>query len=133
MSKKARQMADGNYNFLELRQLWKQGGFTLEECITQMLYAMVRFDKRRTQLDLQLMAYQPLEEEFEGLQSYEALQSHAESNELLKAMQKDKSAAYKAMDFALDHYATLELRFIQMERECEEMIRNLDTKSSHLN
>ncbi len=98
-----------------------------------MLYAMIRFDKRRTQLDLKLMPYQSIGEEFENLQSYEDLQSQAESDELLKAMQKDKSAAYKAMDFALDHYATLELRFIQMERECEEMIRTLDTKSSHLN
>ncbi len=133
MSKKARRMPDGNHNFIELRRLWKQGTFTLEECVTQLLHAMLRFEKRKTQLDFKLLPYQPIEEEFQNLQSYESLKAQADSQALMDAMKKDKSAAYRAMDFALDHYATLEFRFIQMERECEEMIRKLDSKSSHLN
>lgn len=133
MSKKATQMPDKNYNFIQLQQLWKEGSLTLEEGVTQLLYALFRFEERRQRLDFKLMPYQPLGEEFQTLQTYESIKAAAESQEFIEAMQTDKSAAYKAMDFALEHYTTLELRFMQMEREVEAMIQKLDNTSSHLN
>ena len=133
MSKKARQMPDGNHSFVELQQLWRQGVFTLEECITQLLHAMVRFEERRLRLDMMLLPYQVDPEELSTWQSYEALLAETKGKNLMEAMQKDKSAAYQAIDFALEQYAMLEVQFIQMEVECAEMIRLLNQDSSEFN
>ncbi len=133
MSKKARQMPDGHHSFVELRGLWKQGAFTLEECITQLLHAAVRFETRRQQLELKMLPYQSKLETIETWQNYEATKNQTENQDLIMALEQDRKKAYEAMDVLLDQYATLELKFIQAERECEDILRELDRGSSRLN
>jgi len=133
MNKEARNMPDKGHSFVELHKLWKQGTYTIEECITQVLHTLIRFERRKNRLDMKLLQYRPSEEEMETLKSYQSLQVEAESKQLLEAMQADKSMAYQAMDFALEHFATLEMSFLQIERECETMLQLLDEKRSYLN
>lgn len=133
MSKKARQMPDQHYSFMELRDLWKRGGLTLEECLTQVLHGMMRLENKKAQLDLKLWSYQFTKGELQTWQAYEALKTEAESEDPFQATEQDKKRLHQAMDFILEQFATLELKFIQRERESEEMIRKLDTTSSHLN
>lgn len=133
MTKKARQTPDAHYSFIELQELWKRGALTLEECLTQVLHAMVRFEARKAQLDFKMLPYKSTEGESQTWQSYEALKAQAESGELLQAIEQDKRTTYQAMDFILEQFAVLELKFMQMEREAEELIRKRDTSSSHLN
>jgi hypothetical protein len=133
MSAKARQMPDEHYSFMELRDLWQRGALTLEECLTHVLHGMIRFESKKAQLDFKLLPYKSSEEGRPLWQSYETLKAQAESGELLQAIEQDKKMVYQAMDFILEQFATLELKFIQMEREGEELIRRMDTSSSHLN
>ena len=98
-----------------------------------MLHAMVRFEARKVQLDFKMLPYQSTEGEPQIWQSYETLKAQAESGELLQAIEQDKRMVYQAMDFILEQFAALELKFMQMEREAEELIRKRDTSSSDLN
>jgi hypothetical protein len=133
MSSKARQMPDQHYSFMELQDLWKRGKLTLEECITHLLHAMIRFEAKKSQLDLKLLPYKATDEGLQMWQSYETLKVQAESNELLQAIEQDKKMVYQGLDFMLEQFAVLELKFLQVEREAEELIRRLDSSSSHLN
>ena len=133
MDAKARRTPDQNYSFMELREIWKVGTLTLEECITQVLHILVRLEAKKTQLDFKLLPYKSTEEGLQMWQSYQALKTQSESGELLKALGKNPKKLYEAMDFILEQFAALELMFIQLEREVEEMISKLDSTSSHLN
>lgn len=133
MDANARQTPDQNYSFMELREIWKAGTLTLEECMTQVLHILVRLEAKKTQLDFKLLPYKSTEEGLQVWQSYQALKTQAETGELLKVLGEGQNKLYEAMDFILDQFAALELMFIQLEREAEEMINKLDSTSSHLN
>ena len=133
MSQKARQMPDGNYSFGELRDVWNQGTLTLEECMTQTLYTMIRFEARKAQLDLKLLQFRMAEWDAQTWQTFEELREQVKSEALLEAMQHEKKNSYETMDFILDHGVMLEMKLIQAERRCEEMLRKLDETASDLN
>ncbi|MDM8518527.1 hypothetical protein QUF64_00665 [Anaerolineales bacterium HSG6] len=133
MSKNARNQLDKRHSFVELHQLWKQGTYTIEECITQVLHGLLRFEERKNRLAMKLVQYRPSEEELAALNSPESSKFKADTQQLLAAIQTDKSATYEAMDFVLENLTTLEISFLHHERECEAMFRLMDDKQSHLN
>jgi hypothetical protein len=134
MSKEARQMPDKYHNFTDLQRHWKQGKYTLEECITQVLHTLIRFEEKKLQLDFKLLKYKPTEEEkLEVLESYHSLMLKAEANQFLKALGTDEAINNQAMNFILENMAALEMEFIQLERDCESMLSELDEKKSFLN
>jgi len=133
MTNKARNQPDKGHSFVELHQFWKQGVYTIEECITQILHTLIRFESRKNRLEMKLIQYRPTKEELAEFKTYESLKFEADSKQLLAAIQTDSSVTYQAMDFILENLTTLEISFLHHERQCETMFLLLDDKRSYLN
>ncbi len=133
MSKRARQLPDAGHSFIDLQRLWKQGNYTLEECLTQLLHAIVRFEARKNQLDFKLRQFSAPEDVVNAMDAFEVQQIKTESEQYLTAISEDKRKLYEAMNFILEQLAVLEMRFIQLEREFDALATQLDNKRSYLN
>lgn len=118
------------YTFNDLLQLWRQGRLTLDEIIEPMLRAMIAFKNRTTKLDYKLL---PLTSVDEVDVMDDDPYIDPETLELLDVLPQDQTVAYKAVDHVLERFALMELKLLKMERDYDEIAREIDTTTSHLN
>jgi hypothetical protein len=126
-------MPDGHHSFIELRELWDQGKLTIEECLMQTLYTMVRYESQRNQMHLKIMSIRSAVWEPHTWQTYEELLAQTKADALVDAMQMEDKMSYEVMDFILERGVMLEMKMIQVERKMEEVMDLLDGPSLDLN